>query len=111
MELLAAAAEDPPDVRTAAAADGDLPRPAGEPGERVAGRADVLAAGRRDEAADAEREPRRVDERVLVRAAHLAPVRAVGDPVPADRAAQRIIAAVRRLAPGLGLLLRHAGSL
>ncbi len=111
MELLAGEAEDPADVAAAAGAHRDLPAPAGEPRERLARRADVHAARRRDEAADPERVPRGVDERVLVPAAALGAVGGLGDPVLAHRAAQRIVAGGGRVRPALGLLLGHAASL
>ncbi len=88
------AKKTPAEVCVALAADRDLPRPAGEPRERVLRRPDGRAAGSGAIATHVMHDPGGVDEGVLVRPGHLDPMAAIGDPVIANTAAHRVIVAI-----------------
>src|SRR3954466_13508176 len=103
MELLPGAAIDPSDVRTAVCTHGDLPAPPREPRECLLGVTEMGAARRGDEAGDVMDDPTGVDEGVLVRPGHLGAVPAIGDPVVAYDAPQRVVISIG----GLRSILRQ----
>lgn len=92
MKLVAGIAIDPAEVRAALRTRCYLPRPAGKPRERTLGAPEMDTSRCGGKTPDVVHEATWIDERVLVRAAHLHALVFVGDLEAAGRADQWTLA-------------------